>query len=508
MRNSLVALIFLTIVFGAFARESEAEAELFPASMASGTLPIVTISTENGAPIVDKDTKIPARCCVSVPAGYKTLTGTDAAAMSDVALTIKGRGNKTWLSPKKPYKLKFDMKTEFLGLPAHRHWSLIPYPGYLNYISAVGGLEIGRATGMGWVPHAEPVELVINDVYQGRYFVVENIKISKNRLNIFEQDDLCEDPKLVPYGWLVEIDNNEDVYQIRLPECDGKELWVTHHSPEELSGMQLDWLTEEFTKLNDAIYSDDTSDSGWARLIDAASAARYFIVREIMWDPDGYSGSIYMHRDKGEDALWQFGPIWDVASVHLEKTAWVHESTIRYGTHWFPQLLQTRAFREALVEEWRNFRGNEQRIYDFYDLLAAHVKDSDEPNAERWPGTEASTPAVMCAVFYKDLTATNIAWIDDAVRQIEAELAGIDDEAVITDAPLRIVGNTVRLSPGATETGLTVYDLTGARKAGIRLRGGEAHSFDNLPAGIYIIKINPAKGGRAYAAKLTIQKSS
>lgn len=508
MKFSFVTLLFFIITFGAFAREAVTEAELFPASMASGTLPIVTINTENGAPIVKKDTSIPATLDVSVPTGYKTLTGANAAVMSDVTLTIKGRGNKSWHYPKKPYKLKFDMKVELVGLPAHKHWSLIPYAGYLNYMSAVGGLEIGRTTGMGWVPHAEPVELVLNDVYQGRYFVVENIKISKNRLDIFEQDDLCEDPELIPYGWLVEIDNNDDVCQIRLPECDGQELRITYHSPEELSDMQLDWLTEEFTKLNDVIYSGDASGSEWAQYIDAASAAKYFIVREIVWDPDGYAGSMYLHRDKGEGALWRFGPVWDVASVHKEKTAWVHESTIKYGAHWFPQLLQTGAFREALVEEWRKFRENEKRIYDFYDLLAAHVKDSDELNAERWPGVEAVASAVSCAALYKNLTATNIAWIDNAVRQIEAESAGIDDAAVIADAPLRIVGNSVRLNPNVKEAELAIYDLTGICKAGARLYGGEVHSFDNLPAGIYIVRIKPDKGDRTYATKLTIQKSS
>ena len=65
--------------------------------------------------------------------------------------------------------------------------------------------------------------------------------------------------------------------------------------------------------MNEAIYSDDAWGSAWAAYIDVASAARYFIVREVMHDTDGYNGSFYLHKDLGEDALWNFGPIWDAS---------------------------------------------------------------------------------------------------------------------------------------------------------------------------------------------------
>ena len=49
--------------YSAFASETKE----WPASMASGTLPVIYIDTENNTPIIDKETKIPADLFMTVP---------------------------------------------------------------------------------------------------------------------------------------------------------------------------------------------------------------------------------------------------------------------------------------------------------------------------------------------------------------------------------------------------------------------------------------------------------
>lgn len=479
------------------------DAELWPAKMASGLLPKIRITTEGHVPVIDKDTKIPATLTLTAPTGYCTMYGTNPMTILDFPMTIKGRGNMSWLAAKKPYKLKFDKKIELAGLPEHKHFSLIPFPGYLNYVSAVAGLEAARCVGMEWAPHAEPVELILNDVYMGRYFVVENIKISKNRLNIFEQEDMCDDPELVPYGWLVEIDNNDDECQIRIPENENMELKVTYHSPEELSGRQLRWLTDEFTMLNEAVYSDDRTGESWAQYIDATSAARYFIVRELFGDPDGYAGSMYLYRDMGDDAKWHFGPIWDVASTHAEKEAWVKDSKIHYSLHWFPRIMATEAFQDALKEQWALFRTKERQLYDFLDNLAIYVGPSDKPNLLRWEGLEYPLSAQRCATHYKNLLSRTIEWMDKAVRNYDFSTGGID--GIETERSLTIDGRTVRLNPSVRSAEIDVCTLSGKLVATAKLAGGEAHTFADIAPGVYIIRA--AAGARQLqpASKLVIR---
>lgn len=75
--------------YSAFASETKE----WPASMASGTLPVIYIDTENNTPIIDKETKIPADLFMTVPPEWAF----EALGTSEkpVKLEIKGRGNSS-----------------------------------------------------------------------------------------------------------------------------------------------------------------------------------------------------------------------------------------------------------------------------------------------------------------------------------------------------------------------------------------------------------------------------
>lgn len=104
----------------------------FPASMASGTLPVVYINTENEAPVVDKVTMIPAVLRIAMPASE----GDDQTVDSEeLTLKIRGRGNVSWQQEKKPYKLKFDSKESLLGMPGSKHYALLPQQGYCDIVA-------------------------------------------------------------------------------------------------------------------------------------------------------------------------------------------------------------------------------------------------------------------------------------------------------------------------------------------------------------------------------------
>ena len=85
--------------------------------------PYIIINTENSAAIEDKENYI--SCTVSV-------TNTDEQyCLTDAVAGIRGRGNSSWaMSPKKPYKLKFDKKLICLVLGKQSH-------GYCFRITAI-----------------------------------------------------------------------------------------------------------------------------------------------------------------------------------------------------------------------------------------------------------------------------------------------------------------------------------------------------------------------------------
>ena len=151
--------------------------------------------------------------------------------------------------------------------------------------------EMARIMGMPWAPRTVPVELVLNGEYLGVYFLSETVRIEKNRLNIFEQEDGETDSSIIPCGWLIEIDNSGA--DVVIPENDHLRIYFSFQSPEELSDEQFEYISKELQMLTDIIHDPDDPDR-WTEYIDAKSMAQYFIIREILHDSDAYSGSFYI----------------------------------------------------------------------------------------------------------------------------------------------------------------------------------------------------------------------
>lgn len=402
---------------GASDNDDEESKTKWPASMVSGTLPVMFINTEDSQPILDKINQIPADLWIEIPENCETKDFELGSADEPVKLVIRGRGNSTWLAPKKPYKIKFNSKTEILGMPKHKHFALLAgNGGWGNFLSPTLGPEIARLLGMSWAPHFYPVELVLNGEYMGLYNLFESVKIDINRINIFEQEDLEEDDEIIPYGWLIEIDNYEDECQIIIEKEGCTLMRVTYHSPEVLSDKQLQWLTETFTEINDVINHTDISErERWAELIDAQSMAQMFIVRELLQDYDGFNGSTYLHRDKIENAKWVMGPIWDTASgVYSEVENWTKDVLPIWSTWKFiPEIFNTKSFSSSFKDEWNDFYENSYNdflahISDFSDL----VKEASKVDSERWGHSQLGFTDNDIDIF-KDRIAKKAKWIDD-----------------------------------------------------------------------------------------------
>ena len=459
------------------------------------TIPVVTINTENGVPVVDKETKISATMDIAVPDGYVTLNNKKAKDISGVELTIRGRGNASWNLDKKPYKLKLESKTEILGMPKNKHFSLIAYAG--NYVGSVAGMELARCTGQGWAPHSEPVEVVLNGEYIGRYFLVENIKIDKNRLNIAEQPDLNEDASILEGGWLVEIDNYTEDAQIVIQETENLKLRVTYKTPEVLSEMQESWLIGQFTSMNSAIYSQDTTGEAWAAMIDPVSVARYFIVRETLGDTDGYNGSFYLHKDLGENTKWTFGPMWDL--VLDRKKDWVFNDHPSYSAvHWIEAIFNTDAFQTALIAQWDLFKNEIDNVYAYIDRLGELCEHADVANYERWPQYEKGDSKEQ-ADRSKGIIRNNFEWIDKYVSA-----AGTDDIRLTEEyEPVRIVGNVCRVGYGE-KVNVAIYSIDGKKVAEKDCKGGETIDLSAFGKGAFILRAT-APSSRTATKKIVVR---
>ena len=142
--------------------------------------PLVVINTKNSQKITSKEEYV--KCSVTVTSNeYSEYEITDEAGK------IKGRGNSTWGMPKKPYKLKFDNKVDFLGLGKAKTFTLIAnycdkslLRNYLAYKIGANMSEIHFTTSI------RIVEVVLNGEYIGLYTICEQNEVKENRVELDE----------------------------------------------------------------------------------------------------------------------------------------------------------------------------------------------------------------------------------------------------------------------------------------------------------------------------------
>lgn len=336
----------------------------------SGTLPVLHIDTDSRKPVTSKTEYLPATYWLE-PNGFKEAQGFGTAA-APLRLEIRGRGNSSWRSDKKPYKIRLASKLPLLGMPKNKHWALMKYAE-----AATAGLMVGDYIGMPWTAHQSPVEVVLNGKYIGLYELTETNRLGTNRVDIWEQPNFNEDPETLSGGWLVEIDNYSDPCQFLVQEPEWA-MRVTYHSPDSLSAMQLNWLKTNMQELCDAVHDADKENSRWEEMLDIDAIARYFIVSEVMDNPDAFHGSFWLHRDLGDNEKWVAGPLWDVTCMQREKTDYTYLMRVSYSftPHLIKGLITDPDFCNAVRQAWLDFYPNKA-----YEWLEAVTNRFDYPDA-------------------------------------------------------------------------------------------------------------------------------
>lgn len=373
----------------------------------TGTLPVIHIETRDHQPITSKT--------IYIPGTYFIVDSQDpdmnvGAAESPLDLEIRGRGHSSWKGKKKPYKIKLGEKKPLLGMNKNKHWALLKF-----YEPTVAGMQLGNIMGMDWTPSTRPVEVVLNDDYLGLYLLTETNRIDESRLNIYEQPNWNEDESTIPYGWLVEVDNYIENNQVSIKETNKWTLRITYHSPDSLSSLQKTWLKDEFQTMTTAIYDADKIHSVWEQMMDVDAMARYFIVQEVLDNSDGFHGSFYLHKDRGDDVRWIAGPLWDLSCNQREKTDYTFRMKTSYifVPHWIGELIKDEDFCSAVRKAWREFYPDEvQPWMDYIDEHLLHCAEAFEQEKIRWDYTSPETLDDRVQNLKSALLA-NIEWFND-----------------------------------------------------------------------------------------------
>ena len=260
-------------------------------------LPTLVIETEDGEDIINKEDKVKSTIIIE---------NSDADAVYE-NVTLSGRGNSTWGGAKKPYKFSLASKEKVLGMSEHKKWMLIANFYDNSFLKNCMAFYLSKQLEMDWTVNGKFVNLVKNGEFLGLYWLGEQIKVGKNRINIDEDND-----------YLIEMDVYYD------------ETWKFHSAVKNLPYMiknddsmnaeKLDYLEGKISELENILYSEhfpyaDSSHSSYEETfknkIDVSSFAKFYLVNEIMNNGElGWPKSSYFTFTVSDNKL-KAGPVWD-----------------------------------------------------------------------------------------------------------------------------------------------------------------------------------------------------
>ena len=423
-----------------------------------GELPVISVVTENGAGVYNRDEY--SKCTISV-------IGSDGYDFTGAAAGMRVRGNASsmygdieWIKKNKVhYRIKFEERTPMLGLNGGaecKSWVLLRGDG--NYLRELAPFYLFRnlCDKEVFCPDVTYAKLFVNGEFMGVYEVCDQVQIDKYRIDIPE---LKDGDTSMDAGFLMELENYPQTAShyfglsfdnVRLTDMYG----VSHAARYVNVSVKYDELTNEqvktlekylnnvyrivynaifknkYYKLNaalDVVEAPEFTSAGEciSNVLDLDAAAAMYIVEELAMDKDVGVGSFFMYADLSLespvltfcapwDLSWAFDTSYGFDTEHFWVSAWQPQEFINYAGNrsstWYITLYQCEEFREIVKEKWRRIRsdGTFDTMLEMLPVFSQSNPEDIAAERMRWGGGNPVTSAQTMANFLKKRAA----WLD------------------------------------------------------------------------------------------------
>lgn len=405
MKKSFLLSFFLLIFFNCSKDDTIIEIN----EVVLPELSIISINTENLAPIVSKDDYID---------GTFEISGENEGENLVANLRIRGRGNSTWYFPKKPYQIKFDNKENVLGMPKDKKWILLANYSDKTMLRNELAFELSRFSDLDWTPESCFVELFINNEYLGVYQVTQKVEESSNRVNIGDN------------GYLLEVDqlsrlDPDDVYfettnylfNIKEPNLD-------------FGDNQYNIIKNYIELTESTLFGDNFTNpiEGYSKYIDVDSFVDWYLINEITKNNDAiFYSSVYLNYVPG--GKLKMGPVWDydisLGNINYNGNETTDGFWIKNAT-WYSRLFEDPNFVTKVKSRFNHFYNNRDTFQEQINSNSLYLNQSQDRNFYKWPilGTYIWPNNVYFStydeevIYLKEWLDERLEWLNDNLNEL------------------------------------------------------------------------------------------
>jgi hypothetical protein len=376
-------------------------------------LPVLTIETKDRAPIVSKDDYVK---------GTYVLDGVGILPNLSGILEIQGRGNSTFLLPKKPYQIKLDKKEAMLGptFGKDKKWLLLANYTDKTMLRNETGFMLSRLSHLDFTPGSAFVEVFLNGSYDGTYQLTQKVEISENRVRVTDDGFLLEIDQLDRLGEDdVYFETSRHLFNIKEPDVD-------------LNGANYNYIKDYVTQAEAALFGNDFMDPaiGYSKYLDIDSYIDWYLINEIAKNNDAtFYSSCYMNLTPG--GKLKMGPVWDFdigfGNVNYNGNESPTGFWIKEQADWIGRLFEDPAFVAQVKERFKFFQSQKKSIVDKIRASEHTLRWSQGENNSRWAtlGIYTWPNAVAFETYDEEVDYLDqwinvrIAWLSSAFSHLE-----------------------------------------------------------------------------------------
>lgn len=308
-----------------------------------------------------------------------TITETTDQTDTIGEMRIKGRGNNTWILPKRPYSFQSAEPCRLMGMDEGNTWALLANYHDPTLLRNEVALFMSREMSLlEYTPDSRFVNLVINGSYNGIYQFCELPEACITHDNI--NGILLEfDAKAHYHDVTFQTTRNIHPINIHYPEVnEGDDNWQ--------------YIRQWVQTAEDALFAENFTDSiqGYRQYFDVTSFVEWYIINEIAKNNDAtFYTSCFMHGHKGGKIA--MGPVWDFDMAfgnykYKNNKKFINNPEGFYikNTSWYDRLFQDPAFVDLVRRRFNDFFAHREMIYQHIDQMASRLSLSISLENKRW----------------------------------------------------------------------------------------------------------------------------
>lgn len=342
-------------------------------------------------------------------------------------MTMRGRGNTSWLEDKKSFQVTLEKSQDVLGMGKAKKWILIANAKDHTLLRNEVFLSLADKLGLAYTPKLRQVDLFINGEYNGTYSLCTKVENAKNRVELGDGD------------YLYRIGADKDEYSFFLYD-DLTKKGTEEYAPiygELRDSKDRGKISKASIYLknvvNELYEPDSTLDD-----CDLESFAKYYWLQEYSKTTDPTLRSVYMYWKNDEQKMYM-GPAWD-----YDRTAGIIEMPFREEDYQWPMgwtareqdyyrfLFKNKTFTDVVYDMYYN-GGVREAFTQVSEELPGRIEaisKSADMNFVRWNVLYREESNKIAETYGDTSHESHLKWLTDWLR-LRSEW--IEDEMKMPD---------------------------------------------------------------------------